>query len=222
MQRTVAGSGVSIVNRSRGGVGREEIARAALEILDVEGIDALSMRRLADQLGVGTMTLYGYFRNKEELLDAVIDASVGEGGLRADGTWRERATALARGMRDYLERHPALVQIRQRQTMTRPRQFAVTEQVMRALTDAGLPRDEAARAFRLVFTYVFGHAAFSPDATADTARAEVRRSLAALPPDEYPLLSSMVDEAVAAAAGDEQFDFGLEVILDGIEARVAK
>jgi AcrR family transcriptional regulator len=168
------------------------------------------------------MTLYGYFRSKTELLDAVIDASVSEAGLTADGTWRERATSLARGMRAYLERHPALVQIRLRQTMTRPRQFAVTEQVVRALVDAGLERDEAARSFRLIFTYVFGYVAFSPDTAADQARDDVRTSLAALPPDEYPLLTSMVDEAVAAAAGDDQFDFGLELILDGVEARVRK
>ena len=211
-----------MTSRSRGTLNREAIAAAALDLLDRDGLDAFSMRRLADELGVGTMTVYGYFRGKEELLDAVIDASVSDGGLSAEGTWRERAGTLARGMRAYLEAHPALVQIRLRQTMTRPRQFRVTEQVVRALVDAGLPRDEAARAFRLIFTYVFGYVAFSPEATADTARAEVRASLAALPPDEYPLLSSMVDEAVAAAAGDEQFDFGLELILDGVEARVRK
>lgn len=208
--------------RSRGSLNREAIAATALELLDRDGLDALSMRRLADALGVGTMTLYGYFSSKSELLDAVIDASVTDGGLTADGTWRDRVTTLARGMRAYLERHPSLVQIRLRQPMTRPRQFRVTEQVVAALVDAGLPRDEAARAFRLLFTYVFGYVAFSPQATADAARSEVRASLAALPPDEYPLLSSMVDEAVAAAAGDEQFDFGLELILAGIEARVAK
>lgn len=208
--------------RGRGTLNREAIAAAALELLDRDGLDAFSMRRLADELGVGTMTLYGYFRSKTELLDAVIDASVSDAGLRVEGTWRERAGTLARAMRAYLERHPALVQIRLREPMTRPRQFRVTEQAVRALVDAGLPRDEAARAFRLLFTYVFGSVAFSPDASADAARAQIRTSLAALPPDEYPLLSSMVDEAVAAAAGDEQFDFGLELILDGIEARAAK
>jgi AcrR family transcriptional regulator len=211
-----------MTTRARGTLNREAIAATALDLLDRDGIDALSMRKLADELGVGTMTLYGYFRSKTELLDAVIDASVSEAGLTADGTWRERATALARGMRAYLERHPALVQIRLRQTMTRPRQFAVTEQVVRALVDAGLERDEAARAFRLIFTYVFGYVAFSPDTAADRARDDVRTSLAALPPDEYPLLTSMVDEAVAAAAGDEQFDFGLGLILDGVEARVRR
>jgi AcrR family transcriptional regulator len=199
---------------------RESIAATALALLDRDGLDALSMRRLADELGVGTMTLYGYFRSKGELLDAVLDASVVDSGvLHPEGSWRERATALARSVRANLERHPALIQIRLRQPMTRPAQFRWTEAVMQSLVDSGLPRDQAARAFRVLFTYVFGFVAFSPAGAADESRTAVRTALAALPPDDYPLLSAMADEAAAAAAGDEQFDFGLELVLDGIEAR---
>jgi len=202
----------------------EDIAATALDLVDRDGLDALSMRRLADELSVGTMTLYGYFRSKSELLDALMDASVSVGDveLPEEGPWRERIAALTRAMRAWLERHPALVQIRMQQTMTRPRQFVVTERVVQALIDAGLDRAEAARAFRVLFTYVFGFVAFSPSASADSARREVRAAMSALPPDDYPLLSSMTDEAAAAAAGDEQFDFGLELILDGIEARARR
>jgi AcrR family transcriptional regulator len=202
----------------------EDIAATALELVDRDGLEALSMRRLADELGVGTMTLYGYFRSKSELLDALMDVSVSFAGAELPGDaepWRDRVTALARTMRDWLESHPALVQIRLQQTMTRPSQFAVTERAMQALLDAGLDRTEAARAFRILFTYVFGYVAFSPSASADAARGQVRAAMAALPPEEYPVLSSMPDEAAAAAAGDEQFDYGLELILDGIEARAS-
>jgi AcrR family transcriptional regulator len=201
----------------------EEIAATALELVNRDGLEALSMRRLADELGVGTMTLYGYFRSKADLLDALMDASVTvtEADLPSEGPWRERIVALAGTMRDWLESHPALVQVRMQQTLTRPRQFVVTERVVQALIDAGLDKAEAARAFRVLFTYVFGFVAFSPTATADDARRQVRAALATLTPDEYPLLSSMADEAAAAAAGDEQFAFGLQLILDGIEARAA-
>lgn len=202
---------------------RESIAAAALHLVDREGLESLSMRRLADELGVGTMTVYGYFRGKDELLDALMDASMLDAGpLPEGGTWRERVVDLARAVRANLEKHPALVQIRLRRPMTRPQQFRWTEAVMRALVDSGLPRDEAARAFRSIFTYVFGFVAFSPTAAADSSRAGLREALSALPPEDYPLLASMVDEAVAAAAGDEQFDFGLELLLDGIEARVGR
>jgi AcrR family transcriptional regulator len=201
---------------------RDSIAAAALDLLDRDGLESLSMRRLADELGVGTMTLYGYFASKDELLDAVMDASVLDAGaLPEGGSWRERATALARAIRTNLERHPALVQIRLQRPMTRPRQFVWTEAVLAALVESGLPRDEAARAFRVLFTYVFGFVAFSPTAAADESRAGLADALGALPPADYPVLASMVDEAVAAAAGDDQFDFGLELLLDGIAARVA-
>jgi AcrR family transcriptional regulator len=202
----------------------DEIAATALDLVDRAGLEALSMRRLADELGVGTMTLYGYFRSKSELLDALMDESTTdvEGLLPEGAAWRERVALLVRAMRSTLERHPALVQIRLQRTMTRPRQFRVTEQVVRALIEAGLPRDEAARAFRLLFTYVFGFVAFSPSTASDSARREIRAALAALPPDEYPLLSSMGDEAAAAAGGDDQFDYGLELLLDGIEARAER
>jgi AcrR family transcriptional regulator len=200
---------------------RESIAATALDLVDRDGLESLSMRRLADRLGVGTMTLYGYFRSKSELLDALMDSSVAleDADLPEEGPWRDRVVALAQVMRAWLEDHPALVQIRLQRTLTRPRQFAVTERVVRALLDAGLERDEAARAFRVLFTYVFGSVAFSPSASLDDGRREIRAALAALPPGEYPLLSSMTDEAAAAAGGDEQFDYGLRLILDGIEAR---
>jgi hypothetical protein len=92
---------------------------------------------------------------------------------------------------------------------------------MRALVDSGLSKPEAARAFRVIFTYVFGFVAFSPASAEDEQGREIRAALAALPPGEYPLLSSMVDEAMSAVSGDEQFEFGLGLVLDGIEARTA-
>jgi AcrR family transcriptional regulator len=201
---------------------RERIAATALDLLDRDGLDALSMRRLADELGAGTMTLYGYFRNKEELLDGVMDFAAPElGAFEPSGSWRDRAAAIARATRASLERHPALIQIRLRRPLVRPGQFSATEASVAALIESGLAPADAARAFRTLFTYTFGFVAFSPTATADDARREMRVGLAALPPDEYPTITSMVDEAVDAAAGDEQFDHGLELILDGIEARLA-
>jgi AcrR family transcriptional regulator len=201
---------------------RESIAAAALELVDRDGLEALSMRRLADELGVGTMTLYGYFRSKTELLEALMDSAVTVPEVPTlEGHWRERLVLVARGLRAYLESHPALVQIRAQQRLTRPRQFVATELMTRALLDAGLSREEAARAFRVVFTYVFGFVAFSPTTTADVARREVRSALAGLDPATYPALASMPDEAAAAAAGDEQFEYGLELMLDGIEVRAA-
>jgi AcrR family transcriptional regulator len=200
---------------------RDRIAATALELLDRDGLDAFSMRRLADELGVGTMSIYTYFRGKEELLDAVMDSAGTDVAVAAfEGTWRERLIRGAQAVRDNLERHPALVEIRLRRPLLRPRQFNVTEQAVSSLIDAGLPPAEAARAFRVIFTHIFGFVAFSPTSKADDTRRELRVALASLAPDEYPTIASMVDHAVDAATGDDQFEYGLELILDGIEARM--
>ncbi|MGI8511079.1 MAG: TetR/AcrR family transcriptional regulator [Solirubrobacteraceae bacterium] len=208
---------------SRPQLSREQIAKAALDYIDRHGLEALSMRRLAEQLGVGTMTLYGYFRSKQELLDGVIDSAVGEPvPAIPSGTWRESIRDLSQAARANLTRHPALVEVRISQPVLRPESLRFAEVGMRVLMDAGFPRDEAARVFRLLFTYTFGFAAFSPDEQSDVARAAARTALSALPADEYPALTSSVDEAAQAMAGDEAFDYGLERILDGIEARLAQ
>jgi AcrR family transcriptional regulator len=201
---------------------REDVARAALELADREGIDALSMRRLAGAVGVGTMTLYGYFANKSELLDGVVDMAVDDAGeLHAGGPWRDSLRHAVVTARDNMVRHPALVEIRIRQPVLRPEALRFAETLMAILTGAGMPRAEAARTFRLLFTFVLGYAALSPSGGEEPARRAARSALAALPPERYPALAASVDEAAAAMGGEETFSFGLELILDGIEARLS-
>lgn len=201
---------------------REGVAAAALELLDRDGFDALSMRRLADELGVGTMTLYGYFANKSELLDAVMDAALTDGPPpESDGEWREQIRGMLLRARESLVRHPGLVQIRVRQPVLRPEALRFAERGLEILERAGFETQEAAYAFRLVFTYSFGFAAFSPADAVEADRAAARSALGSLPADEYPRLTAAVDEAAAAMGGEEAFNYGLERILDGLEARLA-
>jgi len=199
----------------------DEVARAALELLDREGLEALSMRRLADELGVGTMTLYGYFRNKDELLDAVMDVAVGGAPLApSDGSWRQRLGDLIREARRNLVARPSLVQIRVRQPVLRPEALRFAEAGLRILREAGFEAQDATRAFRLLFTFTFGYAAFSPSDAVEENRAAARAAIGALPPDRYPALAAAREEAAQAMAGEEAFEFGLETILDGLEARL--
>ncbi len=180
------------------------------------------MRRLADELGVGTMTLYGYFRNKQDLLDAVVDAAVTETPLpSSEGPWREQVHELMQVAWSNLSGHPSIVQIRVRQPVLRPEALRFAEVGLRILQSAGFDRREAAQAFRLLFTYVFGFAAFSPEHAVEEARGQARAAIAALSPERYPMLTSAAAEASEAMAGKEQFDYGLERILDGFEARLA-
>ena len=209
--------------RGRGTLTREEVAAAALGIADSEGLDALNMRSLAERLGVGTMTLYGYFRSKDELLDAVVDRAVaGRDPFELSGDWRESLRAVVLAARRSLLQHPSLVELRVRRPVLRPEALRFSEAVLAILRGAGLGDRDAARAFRLVFTYTFGYAALSPAAATDESREEARAALAALPAGEYPNLTETLEEASDAMGGEETFLYGLDCILDGLAARLPR
>lgn len=215
-----AGSSPDAPSRAR--LSRDQVAVAALEYLDRHGLEGLSMRRLANELGVGTMTLYGYFRSKQELLDAVVDAAMTETPVvSATGEWRPQVRELVYMAWHNLSLHPSLVQIRVQQPVLRPEALRFAEAGMRILQAAGFDKREAAQAFRLLFTYTFGFAAFSPQHAADEARTQARAAMRALPPEDYPMLSDAAAAASEAMAGEEQFRFGLERILDGLEAALS-
>jgi AcrR family transcriptional regulator len=205
-------------------VNREDIAREALAMLDEEGVDALSMRRLADRLGVGAMTLYGYFRSKDELLDAAVGAAAEdfEFDEPPEGGVRERFRAYTHAVQRVLERHPALPHLRARQPIVQPPAFRMTERGIRILLDAGFEPVEAARVFRVLFIYKFGSALFGPYDVPPERRRGVRAALALLPGDEFPAVTAAADGIAASIGGPEQFDFGLELILDAVEARAAR
>lgn len=209
------------VERTRQRLTREEIAHAALSLADDAGLDALSMRALADRLGIGTMTLYGYFRNKDELLDALVDSAVSDTDPPAlTGDWPEQLREVVRYGRRGLLRHPSVVELRVRRPVLRPEALRFGEALLSILRGAGFDVGEATAAFRLLFTYTVGFAALSPaDATAADRRA-AREALAALPADEFPALTEAQDEASLAMGGEQVFEYGLDRIIDGLEARL--
>jgi AcrR family transcriptional regulator len=195
---------------------RERVAGEALRLLDRDGLGALSMRRLAAELGVGTMTLYGYVRDKDELLDAVVDAaSAPAETIELEGDWRTRLETLMRALHGALAARPWLVQLRFTRPLLSPGALRLTETAMRVLLDAGFSADEAARAYRALFLHTFACAGFE-GATGDLRG--VAATLAMLPADEYPALSGAAVEAVRAMEPDAQFESGLALILDGVSS----
>ena len=207
-------------NRRTPSLSREQVARKALEVLDRDGLEGLSMRRLAADLGVGTMTLYGYFRGRGDLLDAAIDAAAADFVSPAtDGTWRERVLTYQDAARDWLLRHPVLVQLRGEAAIVRPSAFRISEGLMRLLLEGGFPPDEAARAFRELFIHLFGSVAFSSREATPEQRRELHAALLTLPEDEFPAMRAAAPHAGDALGGAEQFRYGTELILDALEAR---
>ncbi len=200
---------------------REQIARLALELIDRDGLEALTMQRLAERAGVGTMTLYGYFRSKDELLQAVVDQAVRPAERpRRDGSWQEQMRSLVHTAHRTLSRHPALVQIRFRQPILRPDALRFGQRVVGILRQAGFDDRESASAFRLIFTYTFGFAGLSPASSAQQAREQAASAAAALPPERFPNLTATAAHWSHTMAGEDEFDYGLDRIIDGLQARL--
>lgn len=202
---------------------REQIAGAALALADREGVESVSMRRLATDLGVGTMTLYGYFRSKDELMDAAVDAAAAEVVTTIDrGSWEEQLRGLMRNIRDGLARHPTGIRLRLTRPLLSPGALRLTEAGMEILESAGFDRAEAARAYRTLFIYTFGFASFDTPDRPDDRKRHTRATLMALPPEAYPRLSAAASEAAETMAGDAQFEFGLDRIIDGLDASLQR
>ena len=208
---------------SRLGLSRERILDAAVALLDRDGLGGFSMRRLAEELGVGTMTLYGYFRSRDALLDAVVDAGALQLELPVgDGDWRGRLRQLVLTMRRSLVEHPAVVELRLRRPLISAGALRITETAMELLRQAGFTAHEAAAIYRTLYVYTFGFAAFAPHGRADADARATRSALAALPADDYPALVEAAEAAAAVTADPALFEFGLDLLLDGVERALAR
>jgi AcrR family transcriptional regulator len=179
------------------------------------------MRRLAEELGVGTMTLYGYFRSKEELLDALVDAAAEQIQIPSGGrSWRTKLRALMGEIRRTLAERPVGVLLRQSRPMWSPGALRVSEAGMQVLREAGFGKADAARAYRSLFNYTFGFAAFTPADVSPALRRKLLAAVASLPRDQYPAQAEAASELADAIGGEAQFNYGLDLLLDGLEAKL--
>lgn len=226
-------------NAGRGpkpGLTVDQIVTAAIAIADLEGIDGLSMRKVAEQLRVGTMSLYRYVPGKAELLDVMVDRVCGETTRprRRAATWRTRLEQIARANRELLERHPWLLQVSTLHPPLGPGVLAKYEHELGALEGIGLSDVEMDAVVSLVIGYV--RAAVQAAAEAERARAQPEQTddewWNALAPfleqvfdaERFPL-SARVGSAAAEhhqGAYDTEFafEFGLGCVLDGIAVLV--
>ena len=231
--------GVGQAPRSRGpkqGLTVERIVQAGIEIADAEGLAAVSMRRVAERLGVGAMSLYTYVPSKAELVDVMFDRAIG-GSVRAetDGGWRERLTAVAWSDWDLYRRHPWLLQV---MAMSRPPLgpggIAAYEHSLRAVDGIGLTELEMDSVVSMVSVYVQGSARAAAQAATsvqDTGvtDAEWWETYSPLPEKVFDAEKYPVAARVGEIAGETYqsaydakhgFEFGLARILDGVAALV--
>jgi AcrR family transcriptional regulator len=190
---------------------------AALAVVDSEGLDALTMRRLAAELGAAPMAAYAYFGGKRALLAAVVDAVMGEVELpEADGRWRKPLRRIALSLRGALLSHPAVMPAVHAHGAHGPNALAVLDRMHAVLHEAGFEADQAAGAVDTLYAYAMGAASLElAEAALDPAARHAR--FAALPTAGYPDLAASLTHSLAAGR-DARFRHGVDRILDGIAA----
>ena len=202
---------------------KQRVVLEAVGLADREGVDGLSMRRLAAVLGAGAMSLYHYVANKEELLDAMIDIVFEEIELPTDATdWQSAMRQRAISTRQVLARHPWAIGLLESRTSPGPANLRHHEAVTACLRRAGFSVLMATHANWLLDSYVYGFALQESSLPFDTADefADTTEDvfLPQLPPDEFPYLNESAAALVAARYDPaEEFIFGLDLVLAALE-----
>ncbi|HKD98290.1 MAG TPA: TetR/AcrR family transcriptional regulator C-terminal domain-containing protein [Micromonosporaceae bacterium] len=201
---------------------RARVLDTAVAMADEGGFEALSMRKLAERLGVVPMALYKHVADKDELLDGMVDLVFAEVEVPSGGGWRTAMRVRATSMRDALRRHPWAIG-RMETGTPGPANLRHHNAVLACLRhDAGFPFRTAVHAYSLMDSYIYGFALQDRSLAGDIPkeaqrRREVvaRRQPAAM--ESYPYLIE-VAEQLAAHGYDHarEFEFGLDLILDGI------
>lgn len=216
---------------------------AAVAIIDNEGLDALTVRRLATELGVAPMTVYSYVRGKEEILDLVVDRVAADIAIPpVEIDWRVRARELGHSLRAALLAHPDGARLISERPITSPNAFRLFDAGLGIFRSAGFRDREAVAAYFAFGNYVMGCAAQDTatlramrDTNGDDANPPNPPDVARLlPADRYPNVRALAPYIYGEAGGSPdagtdhdaadpamaRFDFGLESLLDGLGARV--
>jgi AcrR family transcriptional regulator len=207
----------------RAPLSRDRVLRAGLTLADENGIESLTMRKLGVALGVEAMSLYNHVKNKEDLLDGMIDLVFSEIEL-PDGNqgWRTAMRRRAIAARAVLSDHRWAIGLMESRTTPGAATLRHHDAVIGCLRQAGFPVELVAHAYSALDSYIYGFALQerslpmeSPEQTSELAQA----ILARFPVDEYPHLAELTFEHVMKPGYDygKEFEYGLDLILDGLE-----
>ena len=207
----------------RNTLSRSAVVDAALAMMDRDGLDAVTMPKLAQHLGVGTMSLYRHVSDKDDLIAAVAEQVMG--GIDVpDGPaddWQGRVVGYLRALRDAAIAHPALARILADRGLTVGPVFDRLEQVHGILLTAGFSDSDAVRAFYSLLTYVFGFVIWElprvHQRPPEAYEAAWNHAIDALDPGKYPHLHGLRPTLVTTAS-PEQFEYGLHNLVDSLAA----
>jgi len=209
----------------RARLSKERVLRAAVALAVREGLESLTMRKLADELGAGAMSLYHHVPNKEQLLDGMVDIVFSEiEPPPADVDWKTAMRKRAVSTREALGRHRWAVGLMEGRTSHGPANLRLHDAVLGCLRRAGFSLEMTVHAYSVLDAYIYGFALQETDMapeTSDDFAAEAQRQMheyeAVLA--QYPHLVEVVGGYVAKSGYDyaTEFSFGLDLILDGLD-----
>jgi AcrR family transcriptional regulator len=206
----------------RPALSRDRVLRSALAVADAGGIASLTIRSLAERLGVKPMSIYHYVANKDEILDGIVDLVFGEIELpSAGGHWRSEMSRRSDSARQALKRHRWAIGLMESRTALGPATLRHHDAVIGALRAAGFSVAMTAHAYALIDSYIYGFAlqeASLPFNGPDTVGDVAEPMLQQFPKGEYPHFVEMATEHILRPGYDfgDEFDFGLTVILDAL------
>lgn len=202
----------------------QRIVDEAVELADSEGLEALSMQRLASELGAGTMSLYRYVPSKDDLISLMLDAAIGEPPeIGNRNGWRSAMETWARANVSVFERHPWALTLVTKPRVMGPNEVAYLEAGLTALSGTGLEPAEMLNTVLLVNGFVRGSAPFVPERAAGESKMISAELLAEFGQQErFPTVAA-VTAAMAQRRprkSDAPFEYGLRRVLDGVAARI--
>ena len=201
---------------------KERVLRAAVDLVDRDGLNALTMRRLGAELGVEAMSLYKHVANKEAILDGIVELVVGEIEIPPEGAdWREAMRRRAISARDVFRRHSWAIGLLEARNTMGPAALRYLNAVLGNLRAAGFSIENAARAFWLLDSFVYGHVVQEtsfPISSPAEPPSPTRSILDQITTNEYPHLVEVGEHALGFEYSfDNEFEFGLDLILDALD-----
>jgi len=211
---------------SREPLSRQRALASAVALADAEGIGSLTMRRLAQELGVEAMSLYHHVANKDDILDGMVDMVFGEIDLPSEGTeWKTAMRERARSARAAMTRHPWAISIMESRSSPGPATLRHHDAVLGSCRSAGFSVEMAAHAFSLLDSYIYGFVLQEvnlPFDDTDNLEEVVESMMMPFSADDYPHLVELTTQHILQPGysyGNE-FEYGLGLILDSLTAQV--
>jgi len=210
----------------RAALSRELVLQTAFRLADQGGLEAVSMRKLGQELGVEGMALYHYFANRDHIVDGIVDLVFAEIDLpSSDGNWKAAMRRRAISLRDVLLRHRWAIGLMESRRNGGPANLRHHDAVIGSLRAGGMDIEMAAHAYSLLDGYIYGFALTKMTLPFDTGPeiVEVAQGLLeSFDPVDYPHLVEMMGHVLEPGYDYlDEFEYGLDVILDGLEHALA-